>query len=76
MDNGSFSIISLTECQEALSEGQFVKQTRDTLSGADVCAQSVGIDSCTNWGLFLGQWNLTKLSSAQMKGVYGDSYVH
>ncbi len=29
-DNGSFSIISLTECQEALSEEQFVKQTRDT----------------------------------------------
>ncbi len=29
-DNGSFSIISLTECQEALSEGQFGKQTRDT----------------------------------------------
>ncbi len=29
-DDGSFSIISLTECQEALSEGQCVKQTRDT----------------------------------------------
>ncbi len=29
-DNGSFSIISLTECQEALSERQFGKQTRDT----------------------------------------------
>ncbi len=29
-DDGSFSIISLTECQEALSEGQFGKQTRDT----------------------------------------------
>ncbi len=28
-DIGSFSIISLTECLEALSEGQFVKQTRD-----------------------------------------------
>ncbi len=27
-DNGSFSIISLTECLEALSEGQFGKQTR------------------------------------------------
>ncbi len=27
-DNGGFSIISLTECQEALSEGQFVKQKR------------------------------------------------
>ncbi len=25
-DNGSFSIISLTECQEALSERQFVKK--------------------------------------------------
>ncbi len=29
-DNGSFSIISLTECQEALSERQYVKQMRDT----------------------------------------------
>ncbi len=29
-DNGSFSIISLTEVGEALSEGQFVKQTCDT----------------------------------------------
>ncbi len=29
-DNGSFSIISLTECKEALSEGQFGKQTCDT----------------------------------------------
>ncbi len=57
MDNGSFSIISLTECQEALSEGQFGKQTRDTLSGADVRAQSVGIDSCTNWGLFF--WDIS-----------------
>ncbi len=28
-DNGSFSIISLTECQEALSEGQFGKQKCD-----------------------------------------------
>ncbi len=37
--------ISLTECQEALSERQFVKQTRDTLSGADVRARSVGINS-------------------------------
>ncbi len=27
-DNGGFSIISLTECIEALSEGQFVKQKR------------------------------------------------
>ncbi len=27
----SFSIISLTECQEALSEKQFGKQTRDRL---------------------------------------------
>ncbi len=44
-DNGSFSIISLTECQEALSERQFEKQTCDTLAGADVRAQSVAIDS-------------------------------
>ncbi len=29
-DNGSFSIISLRECQEALSEGQFGKQARGT----------------------------------------------
>ncbi len=28
-DDGSFSIISRTECQEAVSEGQCVKQTRD-----------------------------------------------
>ncbi len=52
IDTGSFSIISLTECQEALSEGQFVKQMRDTLSGADVHARSVGIDSYTYWGLY------------------------
>ncbi len=37
--------ISFTECQEALSEGQFGKQMRDTLSGADVRTRSVGIDS-------------------------------
>ncbi len=36
--------ISLSECQEALSERQFGKQTRYTLSGADVQARSVGID--------------------------------
>ncbi len=41
IDTGSFSIISLTECQEALSEGQFVKQMRDTLSGADIHAQAL-----------------------------------
>ncbi len=37
-DNGSFSNISLTECQEAISEMQFGKQNmkRDTLSGAVV----------------------------------------
>ncbi len=54
-----------------------------TLSGADVCAQSVGIDPYTYWGLyrfftghFLRQLNLTTVSSAaQMEGVYGDSYV-
>ncbi len=36
--NGSFSNISLTECQEALSERQFGKQnmTSDASSGADV----------------------------------------
>ncbi len=51
-DNGSFNIISFTECQEALSERQFGKQTRDrllTLSGAYVRAQSVGIYSYTYW---------------------------
>ncbi len=51
-DNGSFSIISLTEGREALSEGQFVKQTRDTLSGADVRAWNFGIDSYMYWGLY------------------------
>ncbi len=42
-----------------------------TLSGADVRAQSLGIDSYTYWGLyrlfpghFLRQWNLTTVSSA------------
>ncbi len=51
-----------------------------TLSGADVCARSVGIDPYTFWGLyrfflgyFLRQWNLT--SAAQMEGVYGESYI-
>ncbi len=38
-DNGSFIIFSLTEYQEALSEGQFGKQKCDTLSGADVRAR-------------------------------------
>ncbi len=54
-----------------------------TLSGADVRAQSVGVDPYTYWGLYrffpghlLRQWNLTTVSSAaQMEGVYGDSYV-
>ncbi len=52
------------------------------LTGADVRTQSVGTDSYTYWGLyqyfsghFLRQWNLTKVSSAQMEGIYGDSYV-
>ncbi len=44
--------ISLTECQEALSERQFEKQTRDTLSGADVRAQSIGINSYTYRGVY------------------------
>ncbi len=51
-DNGSFSIISFTKCQEALSERQFGKQTHHTLSGADFRARSVGIDPYTYWGLF------------------------
>ncbi len=68
-NNGSFSIIShdiTPEGQEALSEGQFEKKMCDTLSRADVHAQSLGIDSYTYWGLyrlfpghFLRQWNLT-----------------
>ncbi len=37
--------ISLTECQEALSERQFEKRVILTLSGADVHARSVGINS-------------------------------
>ncbi len=52
--------------QEALSERQFGKQTRDSLSGAEVRARSVGIDPYMYWGLnrffpghFLRQWNLT-----------------
>ncbi len=44
--------ISLTECQEALSERQFEKQTRDTLYGADVRAQSIGINSYTYRGVY------------------------
>ncbi len=81
-DNGIFSIISLTEFQEALSEGKCVKRVTLTLSGADVRARRVGINSYTYWGLyrffqehFLRQWNLTTVSSAQMEGVYGDVYV-
>ncbi len=75
-DNGSFSIISLTECQEALSEGNLEnKRVILTLSGADIRAQSVGIDSYTYWGLywffpghFLRQWNLTTVSSGSDGG--------
>ncbi len=54
-----------------------------TLSGAELHARSVGVDSYTYWGLyrffsehFLRQWNLTTVSLAQMEGVYGDSCVH
>ncbi len=36
---------------EVLSKGKFGKQMHDTLSGADIRAQSVGIDSYTYWGL-------------------------
>ncbi len=35
--------------QEALSEGKFVKQTRDILSGADVRAWRVGIGDFTDF---------------------------
>ncbi len=44
-DDDSFSIISLTEWQEALSKGNLEnKRVILTLSGADVRARSVGID--------------------------------
>ncbi len=53
-----------------------------TLSGADNYAHSVGIDAHRDWelyrffpGHFLRQWNLTTVSSAQMEGVFGYSYV-
>ncbi len=82
-DNGSFSIISLTECQEALSEEQFVKQTRDTLSGADVSALSIDNDLYTYWGLcrffsktFPQTMKLNHSVLGSDGGVYGDSYVH
>ncbi len=62
--NGSFSIIS----QEALSEGNLEnKRMILTLSGADVCARSVGIDPNTYWGL-LRQWNLTSVISGSDGG--------
>ncbi len=55
-----------------------------TLSGADIRAQSIGIDPYTYWelyrffqGYFLRQWNLTTVPSvARMEGVYGDSYIN
>ncbi len=60
-DNGSFSIISLTECQEALSEGQFGKQTRDTyfvwswrsrtIGLGDV--YQIGIGRCLQWNIVM-----------------------
>ncbi len=82
-DNGSFSIISLTECQEALSERQFGKQTRYLLCLELMFTHKVlvlipsRIGDVTDFftGYFLGQWNLTTVSSAQMERVYGDSNV-
>ncbi len=75
----SFSIINLTECQEALSEGQFVKQTHGTYFV---------------WSWRLTYWFLRVLGTLPMfsrtfpqtmkpnhsvlsldGGVYGDSYV-
>ncbi len=82
-DNGSFSIISLTECQKDLSEGQFGKQTCDTCleltfvhKALVLIPTRIGDFTYFIPGHFLGQWNLTTVSSAaQMEGVYGDSYV-
>ncbi len=80
-DNGSLSIISLTECQEALSERQFGKQMRDTYFfwSWHPCTKcwnwSINIADCTDFfpGHFLWKLNLTTVSSAaQMEGVYLD----
>ncbi len=43
-DDGSFSNISLTECQEALSERQFENKIWSAYFGSEVREQSVGID--------------------------------
>ncbi len=72
----------LTEGREALSEGQFVKQTHDTYFVCSWCSQM------KRWYWFLhvlgtlliffqdiSSDNETSMSSAQMDGVYRDSYV-
>ncbi len=73
-DDGSFSIISLTDCQETLSEGQFGKQTPGTYfvwSWRSLVLIPTRIGDLTYFqGHFLRQWNLTTVSSAQVEGVY------
>ncbi len=79
-DSVSFSIISLTECQEALSERQFVKQTGGTYFVWSWYSRMkrwywflhvLG----TNFFKDISLDNETTMSSAQMEGVYGDSNV-
>ncbi len=75
-DNDSLAV-SLTECQEALSEWRFGKQTCDTyFVGADVRTQSFGIDSKHLGDISFENEDLTTVSSAQMGEFMGDSYVY
>ncbi len=59
-DNGSFSNISLTECQEGTEKAIWKKGNLEnkrvvlTLSGADVHTQSNGIDPQPYRGLYRG----------------------
>ncbi len=80
-DNGNFSIISLTEYQEALSEGQFGKQMRDTYFVWSWHSRTkrwywsihvLGTLQIFFRDISLKKWNLTTVTSAQMVGVYGD----
>ncbi len=75
-DNGSFSIISLTGFQEALSERQFGKQTCYTLSGDDVRAWSIDIDPYKNWGLNRCFWDISLDNETQCLWRLLYSLVH
>ncbi len=61
-------------CQEALSEKQFVKQKRDTLSGADVRARSVGIPTCIgDFTVFSRTFHQTMKLNHSVLGSNGES---